>query len=122
MLVKLHYLVYVDIITFIKIFSRYQWRENKDGETPLFISCEEEKLNLIIYLVEQGADISKENYYHETPLFIFCWRRNLNIVKYLVKSGADINKENENGRTPLFDACKSGYIDLVNYLITLRSE
>jgi len=37
------------------------------------------------YLVEQGADIHKENEDGETPLFKACISRNVAIVKYLVE-------------------------------------
>jgi len=71
----------------------------------------------IKFLLEQGADINKENEEDETPLFLAYKNGNGNIVKYLVEKGADINKENEEDETPLFLAYKNRNEDLVKYLI-----
>ena len=58
--------------------------------------------NILKYLVEFGADITKE--YDDDILFNVCLSKNVHIVEYLVKHGADINKATkENGKTPFLD-------------------
>ncbi|KAL6632450.1 hypothetical protein U3516DRAFT_735779 [Neocallimastix sp. 'constans'] len=42
-------------------------KENKDGETPLFMAINSGNNELVKYLVKQGADISKEDYYDKIP-------------------------------------------------------
>ena len=65
------------------------------------------------YLVEDGANINKENEKDETPLFYACELEENDLVEILVEKGADINKESRYGETPLFNACISGKEDLV---------
>ncbi|ORX78888.1 ankyrin, partial [Anaeromyces robustus] len=56
---------------------------------------------IVRYLVEQGADLNKEDWKGETPLFNACKSGNETIVEYLVEYGADLNKEDWKGKTPL---------------------
>jgi len=70
------------------------YKEDENGETPLFYACKFGNENIVHYLVEHGANINKENKDGETPLFEACRGRNENIFKYLVEHGVDINKEN----------------------------
>ncbi|ORX85834.1 ankyrin, partial [Anaeromyces robustus] len=43
-------------------------KENRGGETPLFLACRSGNKNLVKYLIDLGADINKENEEGETPL------------------------------------------------------
>jgi len=52
-----------------------------------------EKIKKIVkYLIDQGADINKENKSGETTLFFACRNATEKIIRYLVEQGADINK------------------------------
>jgi len=52
----------------------------KNGETILFYECRRRNKDLIEYLVENGADINKENEFGEIPLFYSCRSGNKSIV------------------------------------------
>jgi len=71
-----------------------------DGETPLFEACRTGNEAIIKYLVEQGANINKENRNGETPFFQTCRSGNEANIKYLVKNGTDVNRRNIYGETP----------------------
>jgi len=60
-------------------------------KTPLFNICESGNENLVKYLIEQGADINKEDVNGKTPLFYVCSSGNENLVKYLME--LKINKQ-----------------------------
>jgi len=55
------------------------------GSTPLFNACSNGNKELVEYLVEQGADINKENDEDKTVLVEAFNSGNKNLVKYLVK-------------------------------------
>jgi len=50
-----------------------------------------EKKNIVRYLVEQGAEINKEDVKGLTPLFIASFREHENIEMYLIEHGASLN-------------------------------
>jgi len=91
-----------------------------DKETysdSLFIACENEYLEIVKLLIENGADINKSDNYGQTPLFIACQNGYLEIVKLLIENGADINKSNNNGKTPLFIAREYQRFEITAVLI-----
>ncbi|OUM65895.1 hypothetical protein PIROE2DRAFT_29413, partial [Piromyces sp. E2] len=59
--------------------------------TPLFFACYSGKLDVVTYLVEQGANVNKENRKGATPLFNACIGGHEAVVQYLVEHGADVN-------------------------------
>ena len=73
-------------------------------------------LERVVFLVEQGADVNKEDLYYYTPLRKAIPYRNLDIIQYLIEKGADVNRQDRYGDTPLSDACRLGRLDIVKYL------
>jgi len=65
-----------------------------DIQTPLYNACENEHLEIVIFLVEHNADINARVTFGNTPLHYACFSANDDIVKYLIKNGADINATN----------------------------
>ncbi|KAL6597975.1 ankyrin repeat-containing domain protein [Neocallimastix sp. 'constans'] len=100
-------------------FEKYKLKINyNDNDNKyLFSACKNGNENIVKYLVELGANISKEDVNGATPLFYACENGNENLVKYLVEHGADIYKEDENGETSLFYTCQNGNENLVKYLV-----
>jgi len=72
----------------------------------------------VVYLIEQGSNINKENVDGETPLFYACRNGNkkFNVIKYLIEHGADINKKNRMGETPIVISYKNNNKNLFEYL------
>lgn len=87
-------------------------KENVNNDFPLTIVCKENNYydsrieNILKYLIENGADINKENGNGdgngngnggggggETPLTISCNSGNEKMAKYLIDHGADVNKK-----------------------------
>jgi tetratricopeptide (TPR) repeat protein len=81
--------------------------KDKNGLTPLHIAAEYNSSNIDIlrYLVSQGADVKAENGSGLTPTHIYIGKKcNIDILKYLVSQGADVKakaKKNPLGDTPL---------------------
>ena len=96
-------------------------------KTPLYYACDENKLNIVKYLIDQGCNFnSTDNKVPTIVLIIFnkntllhsaCNCNNISLVKYLVEKGLYINSENEDYETPLFIACSKNEKEIIKYLI-----
>jgi ankyrin repeat protein len=69
----------------------------------LLIAAEQglEDRDIVIYLVEQGADLEAINAAGDTPLLIAIQQRNHRLVAHLLAQGANVNAQNAEGRTAL---------------------
>jgi ankyrin repeat protein len=82
---------------------------DKIGFTPLHISIQERKTEVVKLLLLNGADPNQKDQYGNSPLWVavyYAYRsdrteENLNLVELLIKSGADPNQLNNAGRSPI---------------------
>ena len=77
------------------------------GMTPLLVVAHEADPELVLQLVEAGADVNQANSEGMTPLMAACDAEEevdtvLEVIATLVEAGADINAMSKNGITPLF--------------------
>ena len=80
-------------------------------------------LEVVQYLISQGADVNAGKGIGDTPLHVAVFQSSDNIVKCLVAHGADVNGRDNAGNTPLFEAV--GYsprIDRLEYLISQGAD
>ena len=101
---------------------------NADGTTPLMVAAgvaiwnpgedggslpgqEDEVLEAVRLLVEQGNDVNAANYRGETPLHGAAFRGANNVVEYLVQQGAQLDARTTQGWTPLAIANGLSYSD-----------
>lgn len=78
------------------------------GGTPLFVACHMRKSDLIVFLLERGANPNIAANDLSTPLHIAAENATLDDVKTLLLFGADPNAKDEDGETPLSKAEKKG--------------
>ncbi len=93
---------------------------NYAGYTPLHFAAKEDNVDLIIYFLEQGAEIEKRNTIDgKTPLMLAIKENsNLNVLELLITKGANINKRDYSNKTPLMIAAKeSNSSSLVEFLL-----
>lgn len=78
-------------------------------ETLLHTAVMSERLDMVQYLLDQGADPNATDnpYKLMTPLHYVSFDGPLDIIEALVEAGADVNAKDEVGRTPLFHALRS---------------
>ena len=88
-----------------------------DGTTALMMASKKGHLEVVKYLVKEGADINQVSRYERTALIEASENGHLEIVKYLIKIGVDISAKNVNNYTALMLASGSGHIEVVRYLI-----
>lgn len=81
-------------------------------------SNEDSILQIIKFLVENGADINKADAHKTLPIAFACMNGHYKVVKYLVANKADINFKGEAGNTALSYAAMWGYDSIFNYLIS----
>ena len=79
---------------------------NKEGETPLHL-LPKNRLNLLQYLVENGADVNQADKEGETPLMSAARDSDTMKFKYLLENGANINQANKEKKT-VFDLAIMG--------------
>ncbi len=89
----------------------------KQKNNKLIETSNDGLLNIVKYLVENGADVNAFDNLIFTPLMYASYRGHLDIVKYLVENGADVNAVDYSNQTILMRACSPGHLDIVKYLI-----
>jgi len=74
--------------------------DDPDGNAPLLrAACSEGHVNVLRYLVENGADVNALTYKNRTPLMLACLRGHLNTATFLMEHGADVNIHDNDGTT-----------------------
>jgi ankyrin repeat protein len=72
-----------------------------NGHTLLTKAVEDGMEDEVLNLIEQGANINKENRMRDTPLLKAIENLNVNIIKILVENNVDVNYMSSRGITPL---------------------
>ena len=97
--------------------------------TPLHCACESGDMEIVRWLVEQGAasinvDGAKSGKGKLiSPLAVAVQNEQVNVVEYLVRNPAcDVNQRNSTGATALHVACESGFFEGVEALLTYSAQ
>ena len=99
---------------------------NITGQTALFMATLKDRVDVVKFLINKGAQVNVQNRYGVSPLLLCAESGNQDLVQALVEAGADVNitphgeLAEENflaGQTPLFGAAKKGHLDICEYLI-----
>jgi ankyrin repeat protein len=85
-------------------------------KSPLYIAACNGELTEVQNLVEQGADVNKENSDGSSSLFIAVQQGFLEVVQYLVQQGAEKDKATIFGCTAVYLAAQQGHLEVVQYL------
>lgn len=114
------------VVSIIEKDSRPLNVKDITGRSPLHNATDLGHVEIIQYLVKQGADVnSKSTRTIRTPLHIAATHGNLEVVKYLVSNGAKLNVKDYDGNTPLHNALyfiwgkesEFDNIEMVKYLV-----
>ncbi|MFP3025404.1 MAG: ankyrin repeat domain-containing protein, partial [Wolbachia sp.] len=90
--------------------------KNRYGRTPLLNASWNGHLDVVKYLVENGANLEAKGYNGKTPLHMASLIGHLDVVKYLISKGASINAKDKDGKTPLDIAIDKKLDNVVAYL------
>ena len=90
---------------------------SRPAGTLLTMAAEEGHEEVVLLLLDNGADINKPNNMGSTPLNMAATYRRIDVVKLLLVRGALPDKGNNSGRTPLHSAVSSGNLTIVRMLL-----
>ena len=90
-----------------------------NGVTPLMIAARESHLNVVTFLVREGADVSLPDYDGRTAVHcaVGSSDNSCEILSCLIENGADINKRRMDNQTPLMVAVEKGLVSVATFLI-----
>ncbi len=92
------------------------------GSTPLHLAAGQGHLNVVTYLVTEGADLHARTHYYPLPgltvVHLAARENHLPVLSYLLEQGAEVNPDNSpSGNTPLHLAAEKGYLGIVKHLV-----
>jgi len=108
-----------DIESFVlsRNFVTHMSYYNQDGLTFIHSAALNGQIEMVKYLIQNGAGINIKSLDGQTPMCYACKEGHLAIVEYLANQGADLNVKDTIGNRPICIAGKLGYIDIVEFLI-----
>ncbi len=94
-----------------------------DKQDPQFKDYEANKINIVKYLVDQGADITLRDHKGSPALHYAAYAGYLDIVKLFLESNPELlNAPNLQGKTVLHKATKMGRTEVVKYLLSKGAD
>ena len=93
-----------------------------DEDTALSIAAANDHLDIVRYLVEQGADMEKGDIGGWTPLMTASARGHLDVARYLLEQGANRDKADSLGWTSLHLAAFYGLLDIAKLLMIYGAD
>ena len=98
-------------------------RKDAVGRSPLCIAAERGDIDVVTFLIENGADVNVTDVNGNTPLiFIINKTGHLEITQRLLGKGAAVNTQNRTGETALMYAAWRGHADIVRLLLNNRAD
>ena len=93
-----------------------------DDVTALAIAATYDYLDIVMYLVEHGADMEKGATGGATPLIDAVSQGHLEVARYLLEQGADRDAKDNDGWTPLHHAAFNGHLGIAKLLMVYGSD
>lgn len=90
------------------------WEYDLQDEYPLTQACRIERLDIVKFLIQAGANINLTGY--DSPLWAAIQANHLHIAEFLINSGADINIEIDEFYNLLGIAADKGHLEGVKLL------
>jgi ankyrin repeat protein len=116
--------VYHDQVDVVKKLDRagvHLHREFEERDvheaTPLFAAAEDGASDVLSYLIDSGADVSRTDEEGETALFKAARNGYPEIAEKLIRAGADVHHANQDGETALMVAARRGHMNMVQFLL-----
>lgn len=94
---------------------------NSAGQYPLSLAVANGKINVVQYLLDQGASIDQKNRTNETPLYIAIKKGHFELVRYLLNHGASPTMS-KNGITWRLSPLSSNALlgEIQNYILNYK--
>ncbi len=105
------------ITTLLQNDSKLLELKDEAGNTPLHIAIENNKNDIVLYLIKSGSDVNSKSNKGETPIHVAARVGNTEIITILVSNGALINVVDASNYTPLTNAVRFKYFETVKILV-----
>ncbi|KAF4882728.1 Serine/threonine-protein phosphatase 6 regulatory ankyrin repeat subunit B [Colletotrichum fructicola] len=92
------------------------------GSTPLHHAARTESLNMVEYLIKNGADVNSRDFRGYTPLHYACGYRDDNVIIPLTDAGATFDVQGTDGAFPLHVAAGEGNVAVLAHLNRISSS
>ena len=92
--------------------------EDSKGNTLLNVAVQEGKIEIVKYLVSEGAGVNHQDSSEETPLIIAIKEGKLDLIIYFLSQGADVNVIVYFNETPLHKAVDKGEVEIVKLIVS----
>lgn len=90
-----------------------------DGTTPLILAIEKGMTELVMILLERGANVNLASRSGSTPLIAACKRGNAEIASILLAFSAELDAADFDGNTSVMHACDKGqHLDIISLLVS----
>ena len=91
--------------------------DSRDRSLPLHIAAIAGELEIIDYLIANGATVDAYDRDESTPLMVACLRRQAEAAELLLRHGAVMEHTDLNGATPVSFAMSSGNMEVIQLLL-----
>ena len=92
------------------------------GLTALMGAAAENHIEIVKFLISQGADVNLADEGGGTALIYAVWKGYKDIVAILLENDADVYAKTKDGRTPLSIAKKSGHTEIEKMLKAMNKK
>ncbi len=105
--------------SFTEYTNNFGTKQRRIIDILLYFSVCSDRLDILKYVVEHGADINKKDEKGRSPLFYALARECEETAKYLLKNGSDMNEQFRNGYSPLIYAIFKGKPGFLDFLLNV---
>jgi ankyrin repeat protein len=103
--------------------ARVDEKNGPDGVTALMNACFDESLDMLMMLVDAGADVNLKSNEGYTPLYNAVQAKETYNIEYLLSKGARIDEKcGPHGLTALFKACTDGALYVAKNLVDAGAD
>lgn len=90
---------------------------NDEGLTPLHIACDNGHIDIVRFLLANGANIEAKPKDGRTPLMHAISNDHFEIAEFLISKGANVNAASATNYTVLMQASAKGNLDIINEIL-----
>ncbi|XP_046562935.1 ankyrin repeat domain-containing protein 17-like isoform X1 [Haliotis rubra] len=109
----------IDIVSDLLQHNRqFLYHRDARGRTPTMQAAEHGHMKVLVFLLDNGGDISEQDDNGNTLLHVACCAGNEGIVRAFLSGNTDVNQRGHLGRTPIMMAAMSGHKRVFNLCLT----
>jgi uncharacterized protein len=90
---------------------------NQSGQPALIMAAQQNRLDVLNYLLDQAADLAVLDAYGNNALWAACFAEAADCISALLRAGINIDHQNPSGATALIYASSSGKHLIVSQLL-----